>query len=133
MGRRDWPLVDLEKSPSARSCAADMDSVSLVRYAEQCEKKRLLFVAESHGSPADSTKVPATEGHLVSTCSTPTVFDERVTIWQEIASRFIELGREMDPELVSRLLRCFGRVRFADGSVLQKITCCLPLEEYRPG
>eukprot|EP00747_Dinoflagellata_sp_TGD_P221755 gnl/TRDRNA2_/TRDRNA2_93539_c0_seq4.p1 gnl/TRDRNA2_/TRDRNA2_93539_c0~~gnl/TRDRNA2_/TRDRNA2_93539_c0_seq4.p1 ORF type:complete len:163 (+),score=3.02 gnl/TRDRNA2_/TRDRNA2_93539_c0_seq4:64-489(+) len=39
--RRDWPLLDLERTPRAQADPAAMDSVMLARYASECLERQL--------------------------------------------------------------------------------------------
>eukprot|EP00929_Paragymnodinium_shiwhaense_P076127 TRINITY_DN39069_c0_g1_i1.p2 TRINITY_DN39069_c0_g1~~TRINITY_DN39069_c0_g1_i1.p2 ORF type:complete len:184 (+),score=27.72 TRINITY_DN39069_c0_g1_i1:60-611(+) len=104
--RSDWPLTDLEVLLAVKvGGAAAMDSASLVRFAEQCERRRIRCSAgiappllhTAAGSPQEAA-CAQDRGGLLSVDQDDSqllVVGERTEgdgTWDAIAGRFIELG-----------------------------------------
>lgn len=146
--RHDWPLVDLESSSQAWRRPDGMDSLSLTRHAEAQIKraprlsKRSLRISASTSDAAGSdttARGKSDNGDLAdvgggSMVATAQLVPQEDTDepWSAIAARFAELCPTMDSDLVSRLLKCLSRVRYADGPMLQTIVRGLSIEEQPP-
>eukprot|EP00747_Dinoflagellata_sp_TGD_P221753 gnl/TRDRNA2_/TRDRNA2_93539_c0_seq2.p1 gnl/TRDRNA2_/TRDRNA2_93539_c0~~gnl/TRDRNA2_/TRDRNA2_93539_c0_seq2.p1 ORF type:complete len:423 (+),score=59.21 gnl/TRDRNA2_/TRDRNA2_93539_c0_seq2:64-1269(+) len=120
--RRDWPLLDLERTPRAQADPAAMDSVMLARYASECLERHMRSPARRSQPSKDHVSIASSSRN--DPAATPAL--------TAIALRFAELCPQMEPELAVRLLRCLARARCSDEPSLQVIAQGLALEEYRP-